>query len=141
MGGLQAIFFNDTSAYFNPAYATNNNVIVYIPATAQTAATRPNVPSQIKLVTSHGTALYNFKLYLPPPAIGSISFDNSGTLAYTTGYTFTGIKKFPFPITGGAATALSYTVDNTGNRITAAIPPATAFNDSLRVHCTCGVGA
>ncbi len=65
--GLKAVFFNDTSAYFNPAYATNTNIIINIPATAQTAATDPNVPSVIKVVTDHGTATYSFTLYLPPP--------------------------------------------------------------------------
>src|SRR6185503_18574166 len=65
-GGLQAVIFNDSSAYFNPAYATSTNIIVRIPATAQTAAANPNVPSTIKVVTNHGTATYTFTLYLPP---------------------------------------------------------------------------
>ena len=50
-----------------PAYVTNTNIIINIPATAQTAATDPNVPSIIKVVTDHGTATYSFTLYLPPP--------------------------------------------------------------------------
>src|SRR5262245_10045689 len=76
--GLQAVIFNDTSAYFNPAYATNSNIIITIPATAQTAAANPKVPNTIKVVTNHGTATYTFTLYLPPPTINSLSFDNSG---------------------------------------------------------------
>src|SRR5882724_4363464 len=52
--GLKAIFFNDTSAYFNPVYVTNNTIIVTIPSTAKTAATAPGVPSTLKLVTDHG---------------------------------------------------------------------------------------
>ena len=59
--GLQAVFFNDTSAYFNPVYVTSTNIIVTIPATAQTAATDPNVPSIIKVVTNHGTATYSLQ--------------------------------------------------------------------------------
>src|SRR6188474_548055 len=82
LGGLQAVFFNDTSAYFNPSYATNNNIIITIPASAQTAATNPEVPSTIKVVTNHGTATFSFTLYLPPPVITSLSFDNSGTVVY-----------------------------------------------------------
>ena len=89
LDGLQQIFFNDTAAYFNPSYATSTNIIVYIPASAQTAQPDPNVPSLIKLVTDHGTATYSFSLYLPPPSISSISFDNSGTLVYIKGYNFT----------------------------------------------------
>src|SRR3569833_1423311 len=78
--GLQAVFFNDTSAYFNPAYVTSNNIIVSIPATAQTRATQPGVKDVIKIVTDHGTAEYSFQLYLAPPIITSIAFDNSGTV-------------------------------------------------------------
>jgi hypothetical protein len=142
LGGLKAVFFNDTSAYFNPAYATNTNVIVYIPATAQTAATDPHVPSLIKLVTDHGTAMYNFKLYLPPPTIRSISFDNSGKVVYINGNNFKGIQKITFPIMGGADTARSYTVDKTGTLITVEIPTqGTIFKDSLRVIATFGTAA
>lgn len=140
LGGLQAVFFNDTSAYFNPVYATSSNIIVVIPATAQTAATNPNVPSVIKIVTSHGTATYSFSLYLPPPAISSISFDNSGTLVYINGYNFEGVQKITFPVPG-VDTALSYTVNKTYTQIIAAIPPGNAFNDSLRVYCTFGTGS
>jgi hypothetical protein len=138
--GTQAVYFNDTSAYFNPVYNTRNNIIVTIPATCQTAATNPNVPSIIKVVTNHGTATYSFKLYLPPPQIYSISLDNTGTVVYINGINFEGIKKITFPVPGND-TALSYTVNKTFTQITAQIPPGSAFTDSLRVYCTFGTGA
>ena len=139
--GLQAVLFNDTSAYFNPSYATSTDIIITIPATAQTAAANPNVPNVIKVITNHGTATYTFTLYLPPPSISSISFDNSGTLVYINGYNFQGIKKITFPVPGTADTALSYTVNRTFTQIVAVIPPGSAFNDSLRVFATFGKGA
>ncbi|MEP7143626.1 MAG: IPT/TIG domain-containing protein, partial [Ferruginibacter sp.] len=117
LGGLQAVYFNDTSAYFNPSYATSTNIIVTIPASAQTVATNPNVPSIIKVVTDHGTTTYAFTLYLPPPSISSISLDNSGTLVYINGYNLVGIKKITFPVPG-IDTALSYTVNKTFTQIT-----------------------
>ncbi len=138
--GLQAVFFNDTSAYFNPSYATSTNIIINIPATAQTAATRPGVPDVIKVVTDHGTASYSFKLYLPPPVITSIALDNSGTVVFINGYNFEGIQKITFPVPG-TDTALSFSVNKTYTQITAAIPPGAAFTDSLRVFCTFGTGA
>lgn len=141
LGGLKAVYFNDTSAYFNPVYATSNNIIITIPATSQTAATNPNVPSQIKVVTDHGMATYSFSLYLPPPVITSLSFDNSGTIIYINGSNFEGIQKITFPITGGPDTALSYNVNKTFTQITAAIPPGTVFQDSIRVTCTFGTGS
>jgi hypothetical protein len=142
LGGLLAVYFNDTSAYFNPVYATSTNIIVTIPSSAQTAATNPNVPSTIKLVTDHGTTSYSFTLYLHPPVINSLSFDNSGTIVYINGANFAGVKKITFPITGGGAdTALGFTVNKAFTQITAQIPPGTPYQDSLRVYCTFGTGA
>ena len=140
LGGLKAVYFNDTSAYFNPAYATSSNIIVTIPASAQTAATNPKVPSIIKVVTDHGTATYAFTLYLPPPAISSIAIDNSGKILYINGYNFQGIQKIRFPV-AGADTALSFTVNKTFTQIAAVIPPGVPFKDSLRVYCTFGTAA
>jgi xyloglucan-binding protein len=137
LSGLQAVFFNDTSAYFNPVYVTSTDIIVTIPSSAQTAATNPNVPSIIKLVTNHGTATFSFKLYLPPPVINSITLDNTGTVVYINGVNFEGIQKITFPVPGND-TALSYTVNKTYTQITAAIPPGSAFVDSLRVYCLFG---
>ncbi len=141
LGGLKQVFFNDTLAYFNPVYATSTNIIVTIPGSAQTVATDPKVPNVIKVVTDHGTVIFPFTLYLPPPAISSITFDNSGSLVYINGYNFQGIKKITFPVPGTADTALSYTVNKTFTQITAVIPPGTAFSDSLRVYCTFGAAA
>jgi hypothetical protein len=142
MGGLQAVYFNDTAANFNPVYATSSNIIVVIPSTSQTAATNPNVPSEIKIVTNHGTATYKFTLYLYPPTISAISFNDAGTAVTITGTNFEGIQKITFPISGGGAdTALSYTVNSTFTSIVAQIPPGSPFQDSLRVYCTWGIGS
>ena len=141
LNGLKAVYFNDTSAFFNPVYATNTNIIITIPSTAQTIATDPKVPNIIKVVTSHGTATYAFQLFLQPPYINSISFDNSGKFVFINGGNFVGVQKITFPIPGTADTALSFTVNKTGTLITAEIPPATAMKDSLRVYCTFGSGA
>ena len=140
LGGLKAVYFNDTSAYFNATYATNTNIIVAIPASAQTVATNPKVPSVIKLVTDHGTVTFAFTLYLPPPAISSLSFDNSGTLLYINGYNFQGLSKITFPVPG-TNTALSFTVNKTFTQAVAVIPPGTAFKDSVRLYATYGIAA
>jgi hypothetical protein len=138
--GLQAVYFNDTAANFNPVYATDNNIIVTIPATAQTAATNSKVPSQIKIVTSHGTGYYTFSLVLPPPAISSISLDNTGTVLTINGTNLIGISKITFPI-GNSDTAAGYTVNTTNTQIMAGVPAGTATRDSVRVYCTFGVAS
>ncbi len=140
LGGVQAIYFNDTAAYFNPVYNTGSNIIVTIPATAQTKATDPNVPSIIKVVTDHGTVTFPFELFLPGPYITSLAFDNTGKVLTITGGNFEGIQKIVFP-TANSDTALSYTVNKDFNQIMAVVPPAAALQDSIRVYCTYGVGS
>ena len=137
---LTAVYFNDTAAQFNPVYVTDNNIIVSIPATAMTAATNPKVPSQIKLVTNHGTAYFSFSLVLPAPAISSISLDNTGTVLTISGTNLIGISKITFPI-GGSDTATGYTVNTTNTQIMAGVPSGTATRDSVRVYCTFGVAS
>lgn len=139
-GGLQAVYFNDTSAYFNPSYVTSTTIIITIPSTAQTAATNPDVKNVIRIVTDHGETSYSFSLYLPPPTINSISFDNSGSVVYINGNNFEGIQKITFPVSGND-TALSYEVNKTFTQITAEIPSGTPFPDSIRVYCTFGTAA
>ncbi|HEV3411209.1 MAG TPA: glycan-binding surface protein [Puia sp.] len=138
--GLQAVYFNDSLAAVNPVYVTNTNIIVSIPSGTQTAATDPKVPNKIKVVTSHGTATFTFKVVLDPPVITSISFDNTGTMLYINGKNLVGISKITFPIgaTGNYDTATGYTINTTWTQIAAGVPPGTAWNDSLRVYCTFG---
>jgi hypothetical protein len=139
--GLKAIYFNDTSAYFNPVYVTNNTIIVQVPGYAQTAATKPSVPSTIKLVTDHGTTSYSFTLVLPHPVITSISVDDSGTMLVITGTDLTGVSKVTFPIGTAQTPAPSFKEDTSHKLVTAAIPPGNAFVDSVRVYCTFGVAS
>ena len=140
LSGVQAVYFNDTSAYFNPVYNTGSSLIVTIPGSAQTKATDPNVPSIIRIVTDHGTVEYPFTLYLNGPYITSLSFDNTGKVVTINGGNFQGIQKIVFP-TANKDTALSYTVNKAFNQIMAVIPPQTALPDSVRVYCTYGVAS
>lgn len=138
--GLQAVYFNDTSAYFNPVYATGTNIIITIPGYAQTSATKPHATNTIKIVTSHGTTVYSFKLVLDPPVIYSITLDNTGKLLYINGNNLLGVQKITFPVPA-PDTALGYTVDTSGKLVTAVIPPGIASHDSIRVYCTFGVAS
>ena len=140
LSGVQAVYFNDTSAYFNPVYNTGSSLIVTIPGSSQTKATDPNVPSIIRIVTDHGTVEYPFELYLNGPYITSLSFDNTGKVVTINGGNFQGIQKIVFP-TANKDTALSYTVNKAFNQIMAVIPPQTALPDSVRVYCTYGVAS
>ena len=138
--GLQAVYFNDTSAYFNPVYATGTNIIITVPSYAQTAATKPNVPSTLRLVTNHGSTTYSFTLYEKAPVITALSLDSTGTVLTITGANLIGVQKITFPVPN-PDTALSYKVDTTWKTITAIIPPGEPFTDSVRVYCTFGVAS
>jgi hypothetical protein len=140
--GLQAVYFNDSAAAVNPVYVTSTNIICYIPSGTQTAATA-KVPSQVKVVTNHGTATFSFQVVLNPPVITGISFDNTGTILYINGSNLIGITKITFPIgaTGNYDTATGYTINTAWTQVTAGVPAGTAWPDSLRVYCTFGVAS
>jgi len=140
LSGVKQVFFNDTLAFFNPVYNTSTNLIVTIPGTAKTAATNPNVPSLIRLVTDHGSTTFSFKLYLPSPTISGIAFDSTGTFIEINGSNLAGIKKITFPVPGND-TALAYAVNKTFTQIIAKIPPGVGFQDSLRVYCLFGTAS
>src|SRR3954468_22749150 len=77
LDGLQNVYFNNFEAPFNSALNSSTNIIIVVPADAPTSVTDPNVPDQIKVVTSHGEATFEFTLLLPPPVITSISNENA----------------------------------------------------------------
>jgi Surface glycan-binding protein B xyloglucan binding domain len=140
--GLPAVYFNDSAAAVNPVYVTNTTIICYIPSGTQTAATA-KVPSQVKVVTSHGTAIFSFQVVLDPPVITTISLDNTGKILTIQGANLVGISKITFPIgaQGNYDTATGYTVNTTWTQIVAGIPAGNTWPDSMRVYCTFGVAS
>lgn len=138
LGGLRAVYFNDTLASFNPVYATPTNILVYIPSFAETVATDPKASNEIRILTTHGSASYSFKLVLDPPYINSIAFNDSGTQVIISGGNFQGLSKVTFP---GNQDAPSFTVDTAYRTIHAVIPQGSGIKDSLRVYCTFGDAA
>ena len=70
LGSVTQVTFNGVVAYFNPAYITNNSVIVTLPTTAPFGPTQAGV---LALTTLHGTANYKFTIVQPPPTIVSFN--------------------------------------------------------------------
>jgi hypothetical protein len=70
LGSVTAVTFNGVAAYFNPAYITNNSVIVTLPTTAPFGSTQSGV---LALTTLHGTANFKFSVVQPPPTITSFN--------------------------------------------------------------------
>jgi len=138
--GLQAVYFNDSIAAFNPVYVTNNNIIINIPSGAKTAATNPGVSSLIRIITNHGSTSYTFHIVLNAPVITGIAIDSTGGNLIITGANLVGVQKITFPVPG-ADSSPSFVVDTNEQLITAVIPAGAPTADSVRVYCTFGVAS
>jgi hypothetical protein len=138
--GLQAVYFNDSIAAFNPVYVTNNNIIINVPSGAKTAATNPNVPSAIRIITNHGSTSYTFHIVLNGPVITGIAIDSTNTYLIITGSNLVGVQKITFPVPG-VDSSPSFVADTNRRLVTAVIPSGTPTADSVRVYCTFGVAS
>jgi hypothetical protein len=138
--GLQAVYFNDSIAAFNPVYVTNNNIIINGPSGAKTAATNPGVSSAIRIITNHGSTSYTFHVVLNAPVITGIAIDSTNTNLIITGANLVGVQKITFPVPG-VDSSPSFVVDTNQQLITAVIPAGTPTADSVRVYCTFGVAS
>jgi len=137
--GLQHVYFNDFDASFNAALNSDNNIIISIPSDAPTAPPLDKVSNQIKVVTDHGQAIFDFVLILPPPAITSASNENaaSGSTITLTGTNFYGITQVTFP--GGKA-GMNVKV-NSPTEIQVTVPDGITAGDSLHVIGDFGTAA
>jgi hypothetical protein len=70
LGSVTKVTFNGVVAYFDPAYITNNSVIVTLPTTAPFGATQAGV---LAVTTLYGTATFKFSVVQPPPTITSFN--------------------------------------------------------------------
>ncbi len=137
--GLQAVYFNDSIAAFNPVYVTNNNIIINIPSGAKTAATIRRVQFR-----SHRhqpwIVITTFHIVLNAPVITGITIDSTGGIADHH-------RRQP----GGRAVLLLFTWRRRIRLLSWSIPnqqlmwpviPAGAPTaDSVRVYCTFGVAS
>lgn len=99
LNDLQTVYFNGEQAYFNSNYTTSKSIIITIPADASTAATDPDVPNTIRVVTGHGEVTFSFRLLVRPPQILNVSneFANPGSSITLYGKRFYVIDKVLFP--------------------------------------------
>lgn len=140
LGGATQIYFNGQSAYFNPTYNTNTHIIITIPDNAPSEATDPDVPNQIRIVTSHGEAVFAFVVDIPPPNIEELSNENAlpGDSLIIWGSSLWLIEKVVFP-GGREVTALKESPD--GYRIGLIMPNLGNDTGRIVVHAKYGVTA
>jgi hypothetical protein len=135
LANAQTVSFNGYKIVVNPAYATDNYLIVTISDSVPTLATNPNVPNEIKLTTPLGEAVFDFQVLPPPPVVDRISNEyavpgNAITL-YGKYYFFIDTVIFP----GNVAVTTGFTTSADGGTLTLTIPSGIDFNAAdLNVH-------
>lgn len=100
---VQKVYFNGVEAYFNRNYTSEKSIIVTIPEDAPTAATDPDVPNSVRVVTAHGEATFSFQLLVSAPVVTRVSneFAQPGSTITLYGRNFYAIDNVSF-ITGNA---------------------------------------
>ncbi len=81
---VQKAFINDQEVYFNPTMNTDHSVIITIPSEKdgfELTTFNSALKDEIRLETTHGTAVYSFKITAPYPSISRIQ----GTYPRETG--------------------------------------------------------
>lgn len=65
LGGCKEVYINDQSVYLNPTLATSSHIIVTIPAELKLCAEDESLRGEIRVVTTHGEAVYTFHIMAP----------------------------------------------------------------------------
>lgn len=73
LASAQKVIFNGYSLGVNPAYATDNVLVITVHDSVPTIATNPNVKDELTVVTPGGQATYKFKILPPRPEVNMIS--------------------------------------------------------------------
>jgi len=139
-----SITFNGYSASFNTAYASENYVIVTIPAATPTVATATDVPNKLVVGNSKGEATYDFTVLPPAPIIETVSneFAKAGEMITLSGSYFYFVEEVIFP---GNVVSKEFTASADGNSLIVKVPssvdPTNAENSELIVRSQSGNSA
>jgi len=116
LGSATSITFNGVTAYFNPAYLTDNSIIVAVPSTAPFGS---NQSASLMVKTLYGTATFKFSIIQPAPIISGfnpVSGSPNDTITITGAIldNASAVKFGTIPAT---------IVSNTTNQIKVLLPP------------------
>lgn len=75
LSGVKEVYVNGQEISFNTNYNTNTSLIITIPSDEDflLAGPNPEIPSELRIVTHHGTATYSLHVLSPGPVISTIS--------------------------------------------------------------------
>lgn len=147
LGGVQEIYINGYSVSFNPTYVTSHSIILTIPSVDeenpdafQLVGTNPDLPSEIRVVTNHGTATYAFHILSPAPYITRLAVDypvDPGEELTIVGGNFYELQKIYFSEDSVTVSqeVTEYTVNNDYDEITFNAPSTVIEEGFLFVVC------
>lgn len=75
LGSALKVYINDQEAYFNPTMNTDHSIVVNVPTEANgfvLTAFDNSLKDEIRVETTHGTAVYSFKITAPYPSISRL---------------------------------------------------------------------
>ena len=144
---LSSTKINGYEVSFNPTYSTSTSLILSIPVVDeenpdqfQLVGTNPDLPSEIKVVTDHGTATFAFHVLSPAPYITRLAADypvNPGDELILIGGNFYEIQKIYFSedSINVSQEVSSYTVNGDYDEITFNAPSTVIDKGYLFVVC------
>lgn len=114
IGGVLTVSFNGYETSFNPTYNTDEAIIIRLPAEAPTDETATN---QIKIVTSHGEVVHDFKIIAKPTVYSAdkITFGEGRGNITLEGKNFADVSSVVFTGTDEAVEIVGTTKDKIGN--------------------------
>jgi hypothetical protein len=139
LASARTVSFNGYSLNVNPAYATDNAIVITIHDSVPTIATNPNVADEIKVVTAGGEATYQFTVLPPRPEVLQIGneFAKPGESVTIYGKYFYFVDTVFF-----GTTAVTNGITTNGTSLTVTIPTGTNLTQGdLRVRSKSGISA
>ncbi|KEO72997.1 glycan-binding surface protein [Anditalea andensis] len=136
------VYLNDYPLGVNPAYVTNNTVVIQINDSVPTVATNPDVINKLRLVTRAGEATYDFQTLPPAPQVLQVKnqYVGPGDQLTLYGRYFYFVDTVYFPgddvfVTTGIQTNAG------GNTLTVTVPEGLDFSESSNVIVVSRSGA
>jgi hypothetical protein len=139
LASARTVSFNGYALNVNPAYATDNSIVITIHDSVPTIATNPNVPDELKVVTAGGEATYKFTVLPPRPEILQIGneFAKPGETVTIYGRYFYFVDTVFF-----GSRAVTTGISANGTSLTVTIPTGVDLTQGdLRVRSKSGLSA
>lgn len=99
LDGVQKVFINDQEVSFNSNYNTSTSLILTVPAELELTGANPELKGELRIVTSHGTAVFAMHVLSPAPVLTRIAATypvSSGDEVKLIGENFYEIKRIVF---------------------------------------------